>query len=111
MRPFRATQILQLIRTIISMRLVPTGAVPPPYRRGAGGRQASGRERAGWISPGGSRRYRPALARVGRRAGARGGRERGGVLASACAGERGGAGVTWHVSIGPRGLSVELAVI
>jgi hypothetical protein len=27
------------------------------------------------------------------------------------AGERGGAGVTWHVSIGPRGLSVELAVI
>jgi hypothetical protein len=43
-------------------------------------------------------------------AGARG-RERGGALASACAGERGGAGVTWRVSIGPSRLSVELAVI
>jgi hypothetical protein len=69
------------------------------------------RERAGWIPPGGSGRYRPALARVGRRAGAGGERERGGALASACAGERGEAGVTWRVSIGPRGPSVELAVI
>jgi hypothetical protein len=50
----------------------------------------------------------PALAGA-RRAG--GGRERGGALASACAGERGRAGVTWRVSIGPRGLSVELTII
>jgi hypothetical protein len=52
-----------------------------------------------------------ARARVGRRIRAGGGRKRGGALASACAGERGGAGVTWRISIGPRGLSVELAVI
>jgi hypothetical protein len=80
-------------------------------RREAGGRRSSGKERAGWIPPGGSGRYRPALARIGRREGAGGGRERGGALASAYAGERGGAGVTWRVSIGPRELSVELAVI
>jgi hypothetical protein len=46
-----------------------------------------------------------------KRTGVGGGREQGGALASACAGERGGVGVTWRVSIGPRGLSVEIAVI
>jgi hypothetical protein len=94
---------------------VPMGGVPPPifaWRwRVAGGRRSGGRERARWIPLGGSGRYRPALARVGRRAGAGGGRERGGALASACTGERSGTGVMWRVSIGSRGLSVELAVI
>jgi hypothetical protein len=63
-------------------------------RRKASGRRSSGRERAGRISPDGSGRYRRALACVGRRAGAGGGWERGGALASACAGERGRAEVT-----------------
>jgi hypothetical protein len=82
-RPSRPSCILS------SLRLVPMGPVPPPYQRGAGGRRSSGRERAGWIPPGGSGRYRPALARVGRHAGAGGGRERGGAVASAAARARG----------------------
>jgi hypothetical protein len=50
-------------------------------------------------SPGERQARAPALLRVGRRAGTSGGRQRGDVLAS---GERGGAGVTWRVSIGLR---------
>jgi hypothetical protein len=73
-------------------------------RREAGGRLSSGRERAGWIPPGAITPLSLALAHAR-------GRERGGALASACAGKRGGAGVMWHVSIGPRGLSVELTII
>jgi hypothetical protein len=86
------------------------GANGGRYGTPIGAGRSSGRERAGWIPPEGggvwSGRYRLALACVGRCAGARGGRERGGVLASACAGERGEAGVTWRVFIDPRGLSL-----
>jgi hypothetical protein len=71
-------------------------------RRERGGRRAGGREKAGSIPPGGSGHCHPALARVGRRAGAR---------RCAGVGVRRREDVTWHVSIDPRGLSVELAVI
>jgi hypothetical protein len=57
-------------------------------------REAGGKEREDGSNPAGRERaLSPALASVR-------GRERGGALAS---GERGGAGVTWRVSIGPRG--------
>jgi hypothetical protein len=76
----------------VGRRLVLTGAVPPPYRRGA-----SGREREGGIHPAGrvqtlSPRSRPLWQGRGGEAGG-----------SEVSGERGEAGVTWRVSIGPRG--------
>jgi hypothetical protein len=77
-----------------------TATLSARFRREAGRRRTGGGERAGSIPPDGSRRNRPALSRVGRRAGAGGGQERDGALAS---GERGGAEVTWRVSIGPHG--------
>ena len=54
---------------LISLRLVPTraggGAVSPGRGRERGGREARRERRAADPSPGGSGRYRPALARVG----------------------------------------------
>ena len=68
-----------------SVRLVPTQAagraVPPAVGRERGGRRARREHRAMDPSPGGSGRYRPALARVGGGRGAIGRRERGGALA------------------------------
>jgi hypothetical protein len=73
-------------------------------RQERGERHAGGREKAGAILPGGSGRYRPALARIGRCAGAVARRYAG-------VGVRGREDVTWRVLIGSRGLSVKLAVI
>jgi hypothetical protein len=49
-----------------------TAPLSVQLRRERGERRAGGREKAGPIPPGGSGRYCPALARIGRRAGARG---------------------------------------
>jgi hypothetical protein len=71
------------------------GTAPLSTRRR---REAGGRERESGIHPAGRERALSPLSRPRWQAG--GGRERGGPLAS---GKRGGAGVTWCVSIGPYG--------
>jgi hypothetical protein len=83
------------------LRLVATGARREArralYHPVRGDRQARGRERATALTPGESGRYRPALARVGARVWARGGRRT----------DR--ARVRWRDVIGPcvpRGLAV-----
>ena len=66
---------------IVNVRLVLVGAVPPGAGREGGEREAGRQRGAMDPSPGGSGRYRPAVARVGGEGGeeeARGGRRAGG---------------------------------